>query len=305
TQDLIGMAPDTNGCSARNPAGINVRVNQDCSFRRQAEEDITYNPADPTNLLAGQNDSRIGFNPCGIDWSIDSGGKWGDLLPPFWQRLNDPAQAFPHAIQPDAGTNHTYDAASDPTVAMDAAGNGYFSCVLFDLNDNANAVVVTQSPAVSKGSFFFNVPASGPRFIVTEDNAGPGNTDVVSHDKEFIAADSYASSPNKNNIYVTWTVFQFANKCGPAHPSGGYCQAPIYGSMSTDGARTWSPPEQISGTSPLCTLGNAFNNQLNPNSCNFDQGSDPAPLPNGDLAVVFNNGNTPGLVNQTPNVPSH
>ena len=127
----------------------------------------------------------------------------------------------------------------------------------------------------------------------------------MSHDKEFIAADSYASSPNKNNIYVTWTVFQFANKCGPAHPSGGYCQAPIYGSMSTDGARTWSPPEEISGSSPLCTLGNAFNNQLNPNSCNFDQGSDPAPLPNGDLAVVFNNGNTPGLVNQTLGVLCH
>jgi hypothetical protein len=302
TQDLIGMAPDTNGCSARNSAGINVRVNQDCSFRRQAEEDITYNPADPTNLLAGQNDSRIGFNHCGIDWSIDSGAKWGDLLPPFWQRLNNPNQAFPHAIQPDAGTNHTYDAASDPTVAMDAAGNGYFSCVVFDLNDNASGVIVAQSPAVSKGSFFFNVPANGPAFIVTEDNAGPGNTDVVAHDKEFIAADSYASSPNKNNVYVTWTVFDMANKCGAGL---GYCQSPIYGSMSTDGAKTWSPPEQVSGQSSLCNFGDTFNKQLSPNSCNFDQGADPTALPNGDLAVVFNNGNTPGLTNQTLGVLCH
>ncbi|HEY3194917.1 MAG TPA: hypothetical protein VGK42_06740, partial [Candidatus Dormibacteraeota bacterium] len=67
--DLVGQTPNSAiGCGTRNTNG-NVRVNQDCSFRRQAETDITFNPADPTNLLAGQNDSRVGFNQCGIDWS--------------------------------------------------------------------------------------------------------------------------------------------------------------------------------------------------------------------------------------------
>jgi hypothetical protein len=63
----------------------NIRVNQDCSLRRQAEEVIVVNPVDPDNLLAGQNDSRIGFNHCGYDFSNDGGKTWGDLLPPFWQ----------------------------------------------------------------------------------------------------------------------------------------------------------------------------------------------------------------------------
>src|SRR4029079_18652455 len=49
----------------------------------------------------------------------------------------------------------------------------------------------------------------------------------------------------------------------------------------------------VSGTSPtLCFFGNAFDPSANANDCNFDQGSDPVVLPNGDLQFIFNNGNT-------------
>ena len=51
----------------------NVRVNQDCTFRGQAEEIIKFNPADPNNLIAGMNDGRIGFNHCAFAWSTDAG----------------------------------------------------------------------------------------------------------------------------------------------------------------------------------------------------------------------------------------
>jgi len=79
--------PPTRGCSNifRNGERENIRVNQDCSLRRQAEEVIAVNPVNPQNLLAGQNDSRIGFNHCGYDFSNDGGNTWGDLLPPLWQ----------------------------------------------------------------------------------------------------------------------------------------------------------------------------------------------------------------------------
>src|SRR5689334_103885 len=190
--DLIGMAPTTNGCSNRN-LGKNVRVNQDCTFRRQAEEDIVSNPTDATNLVGGQNDSRVGFNQCGISWSVDNGLHWGDLLPPFRNRINAPESVGTHTVQGGIGSGHTYDAFSDPSVAFDAAGNSYFSCVGFDINSNASVVLVTQSPAVAKGSFFFNVPQSGTQNVVAEDNSGPGHTEFVAHDKEFIAADFYPS----------------------------------------------------------------------------------------------------------------
>ena len=291
----VGSGPGTLGCDRDQGAKGNERVNQDCTFRRQAEELITYNPIDPNNLLAGQNDSRVGFNQCGIDWSTDNGKHWGDLLPPFRQRLNAPQFMGPSASNPNnntigggPGTLHTYDAGSDPAAAMDSSGRGYFSCVVFDVFSNATGLYVTQSPVGADGSFFYNVPAPPSKtFMVVEDNNG-----LVLHDKNLIAADRYASSPNRDNVYVTWTVFKFDE-------SGTYQQSPIFGSMSTDHARTWSTPEDISASSDaLCFLGNFFDPTLDAHKCDFDQGSNPTVLPNGDLEVVFNNGNTP------PGVPN-
>jgi hypothetical protein len=284
----VSGSAHTLGCGERGKGGGgNTRVNQDCTFRRQAEEDITYNPTDPNNLLGGQNDSRVGFNQCGIDWSTNNGHNWGDLLPPFRQKLNQPSSQNPTASDPNRhtilgspGTNHTYDAGSDPAPAMDALGRGYYSCVVFDVASDASGLYVTQSPDGAGGSFFFNW--TGRQFTVVEDNSP-----LVFHDKNMISADRYASSPNKGNVYVTWTVFRFS-------AAGGYQQSPIFGSMSTDGGRHFSTPEDISGTSDtLCFFGNAFDPTLSPNKCDFDQGSYSVALPNGDLEVIFNNGNTP------------
>jgi hypothetical protein len=303
----------TLGCGQRNQ-GQNVRVNQDCTYRRQAEEQITYNPTDPNNLLAGQNDSRVGYNQCGIDYSLDNGKTWGDLLPPFRQKVNQPAAELPsipdathpnrpfdpnsHTILGDPGTEHTYDADSDPTVAFDSQGNGFFSCVAFDINSNASLLWVGRSPAGAQGSFFYNISAHSRRYVVAEDNSLH-----IFHDKNFITADKYATSPNRDNVYVTWTVFKSGPQCGPQpNPKAEerYCSSPIYGSMSTNHGRTWSTPELISGSSTtLCFFGNVFTHlPADAHACNFDQGSEPSVLPNGDVEVIFNNGNTaPGNPN--------
>jgi hypothetical protein len=288
--NTTGSGPaHTLGCGSRSSkgGGGNARVNQDCTFRRQAEEDITYNPLDPNNLLGGQNDSRVGFNQCGIDWSTNGGKNWGDLLPPFRQKLNQPSSQEPTASDPNrhtilggAGTNHTYDAGSDPAPAFDALGRGYYSCVVFDVASDASGLYVTQSPEGAGGSFFFNW--TGRQFTVAEDNSP-----LVFHDKNMISADRYSSSPNKGNVYVTWTVFRFST-------TGAYQQSPIFGSMSTDGGRHFSTPEDISGSSDtLCFFGDFFDPTLSPHKCDFNQGSYSVALPNGDLEVIFNNGNTP------------
>ena len=291
-----GPGPGTLGCSRRDSHG-NKRVNQDCSYRRQAEEDITFDPTRPNNLYGGQNDSRVGFNQCGIDWSNDNGSHWGDMLPPFRQRLNAPELMGPNNTNPNnntilgaPGTFHTYDVGSDPANAADAFGNAYFSCVVFDVASNAQGVFVTQSPHGADGSFYYNVPAPPSKlFMAVEDDS----VEVV-HDKNMISADRYSQSPNAGNIYLTWTVFRFGTQCG--HPPTGdenFCSSPIFGSMSTDGARTWSTPEEISGNAPgLCFFGDFFDPGRNPSDCDFDQGSYSVALPNGDLQVIFNNGNT-------------
>ena len=293
----LKVGQGTIGCGKRQAMG-NVRVNQDCTYRRQAEEDITFNPADPNNILGGQNDSRVGNNQCGIDWSLNNGQSWGDLLPPFRAKLNNPAAEEPTASDPNRhtilggpGTLHTYDAGSDPANAADAFGRAYFSCVAFDVADDASMVYVTQSPAGAAGSFYFNLSAFSRPFVAVEDNSA-----AASHDKNMISADRYKSSPNAGNVYLTWTVFKFSPSCGPQpNPNATlrYCQSPIFGSMSTDGGVHFSTPEEISGTSStLCFFGNFFDPTLNQHACNFDQGSYSVALPNGDLEVVFNNGNT-------------
>ena len=293
--DATGSGPGSLGCASRDKGKGNKRVNQDCTFRRQAEEDIAFDPSNPTHLTAGQNDSRVGFNQCGIDFSTDNGKHWGDMLPPFRQRFNSPTP--PHTIAGGAGTDHTYDFGSDPTVTWDSQGRAFFSCLMLDIADDATGLYVVASPPGAAGSFYFNIPQFGSPFIVVDDDSP-----AASHDKQFITADAYPNSPNRDNVYVTWTVFNFT--CGPAHDD--YCSSKIYGSMSTDHARTWSPPEEISGiNADLCNFGNFFNPADDAHACNFDQGSDPIVLPNGDLEVLFNNGNTPSFDNQQLAVHCH
>ena len=111
----------------------NVRVNQDCSLRRQAEEVVAVNPTNPNNVIAGQNDSIIGFNHCGYDWSLDGGRTWGSVgtqPPPFWAEI----------LQ----DGHTSDACSDPTATFDSHGNAYISGILFDINSPANGIFVAK-----------------------------------------------------------------------------------------------------------------------------------------------------------------
>lgn len=256
----------------------NFRVNQDCSLRRQAEEAVAVNPTDANNIVAGQNDSRIGFNHCGYDFSMDKGKTWGDMIPPFWSFL--------------LADGHTADACSDPTATFDNAGNAYVGGVLFDLNSDASALVVSRSNAAYKGSFYHSVGTSstaklGTTVGVVESTDGSTG---ISEDKEFIVADAGASSPKKNNVYMTWTRFNFA-----ALPPVGQ-DSPIYFSQSTNGGSTWSTPAEISGAGSFCT---DFSAELNPNACDQDQGSHPFVGPDGTIYVTFTNGNTPTLdVNQ-------
>jgi len=270
----------TQGCQNRftggGPGGPNIRVNQDCSLRRQAEEVVVANPTNSRNLIAGQNDSRIGFNHCGYDWSRDRGKTWGDQVPPFYQFV--------------MADGHTADACSDPTATFDSKGNAYVGGVLFDVGSAASAFVVAKSNAGIGGAFYHSPdPAGGfqtyrdtPLGVVASDN-DPN----IFHDKEFIVADSTSSSPKADNVYATWTRFDLDTGAGVG------AHSPIYFSQSTNGGATWSPGIEISGSNAsFCT---AVSGEANPNACDQDQGSHPIVGPDGTVYVAFFNGNTPIL----------
>ena len=267
------------GCANRVTAGGNdVRVNQDCTLRRQAEEQVAVNPLDPTNIIAGQNDSRVGFNHCGFDYSLDGGSHWGDGQPGFFQHLNP-------------GTLHTYDAASDPNVTFTGTGRAWYSCVVFDLNTNASGLFAIPSTPALKGAAYANIGAGASPYVVAETNDGH-----TFYDKQFMAGDPRAGH---EEAYITFTVFLADQKCSQGNNPGAYCSSEIF--YSKWNGTSWSTPANVSGSSAtLCTLGDFFDKKADPHACNFNQGSMPVVLANGDVYVVWNNGNTPiGAPNQT------
>lgn len=259
--------------------GPNVRVNQDCSLRRQAEEVVVVNPTNSKNLIAGQNDSRLGYNKCGYDYSFNGGRTWADMVPPFYQFV--------------LLDGHTADACSDPTASFDSVGNAYVAGILFDVASNASALVVMKSNA-GIGGAFYHTPVSGPFQEYLDVPVGVvanDNDPNVFNDKEFIVADATASSPKANNVYATWTRFDFNTGAGV----GGH--SPIYFSQSTDGGATWSPGIEISGANAaVCGY---FSGEADASACDQDQGSQPIVGPDGTIYVAFGNGNTPVVgVNQ-------
>jgi hypothetical protein len=254
----------------------NIRVNQDCTLRRQAEEWIGVNPRDFDNLTAGQNDSMVGFNHCGYDFSFNGGDSWasvGTSPPPFYQELFQ--------------TNDTADACSDPAGSFDHLGNAYVTGVFFEVADVESSIWVAKSNWPNGGAFYHEprvTPFQEYSTAVMGQPASDNNPNIF-HDKELMVADSRSTSPKKGRVYVTWTRFETN-----ATPVGG--NSPIVFSQSRDGGATWSPQVIISGTSAtLCTI--ASGTPGNPNACDQDQGSHPVVGRDGTIYVIFGNGNTP------------
>jgi hypothetical protein len=255
----------------------NIRVNQDCSLRRQAEEWVGVNPRDFSNVLAGQNDSLIGFNHCGYDWSLNGGRLWGSVgtsPPPFWQELFQ--------------NGETADACSDPAGSFDHLGNAYVTGVFFEIFSPASSIWVAKSRWPIKGRFYHIPNDAAPFQLYRTDVMGEPASDNdpdIFHDKELMVADSRPNSPKKGRVYVTWTRFETT-----ATPVGG--RSPILFSQSKDGGATWSRAVIISGAAgSFCTVFSGTPD--NPNACDQDQGSHPVVGPDGTIYVVFGNGNTP------------
>ena len=265
--NVYGPGPSRSGV-------LNVRANQDCGLRRQAEEVVAINPTNPKNLVAGQNDSRVGYNQCGFDYSFDGGVTWGDQLPPFTQYV------FPNG--------HNLDFCSDPGATFDSKGNAYIVGIGLSLDGLDSALLIAKSNAPNGGAFFHStVPDPFQEYRdVPLGVAASDESETIANDKELLVADASNKSPKKDNVYVTWTRFNFDTGQGVGADS------PIYFSQSTDGGATWSTGIEISGSSQTyCTVGSG---EQNPNACDQDQGSDPIVGKDGTVYVGFGNGNVPG-----------
>ena len=220
------------------PVGTEYRVTREPA--PQNEVSISINPGNGRNLISSANDYRgypglSGDGWCGIYSTQDGGRSWFEQLVP----RNGPL------------TQVTV--SGDPSVAFDADGDGYVTCLGFSrtLNDN----VLTVSKSTNGGRNW------GTAVLVE------GTTPNVFHDKPYMAIDT-TSGLRRNYVYVTWT--RFISQIGEC----GNFEAPIYFSRSIDGGVSFSAPMEITSAGYRCS-----------------QGSQPAVGPGGELYVSWVTGN--------------
>ncbi len=243
-------------------ASPDVTVNQDTAAAPQNETAIAVDPNNPQRVVAGMNDyvtrtwtcflsgvpcSALGDAYSGAYFSNDGGQTWG--IP-----SNLDGSSLGTLIP---GVNHLaggiYDAGGDPTVAFNSRGEVFYAGLGFDRTAPPNTVTVNKGTFDANGILHWNAPV----FI------NPTTAPSILNDKEWIAVDANPSSPFRDRIYVTWTRFVFnAN-------NGAYVQSPIAVAVSSDGGKTFSTPELITG------------NVL------YDQGSRPVVAPDGTVYVFW------------------
>ncbi|HKA52502.1 MAG TPA: hypothetical protein VKJ47_02465, partial [Candidatus Binatia bacterium] len=181
----------------------------------EAEEHIAVNPNNAANLVAAVSDFSLrgGYNTTKYVYST-SGGASGGWRENFVPLVNG---------SPATRDGRTWEANSDPVVAIDKAGNVYLADLYFNDSDNANGLYVSAA-SLSAGVNF----TAAATYAVA---ANPSPTTNVSEDKEWIAVDN-----NNGNVYVSWTRFVGSSDS-------------ILLSCSTTHGQVWSAPAQINPTS--------------------------------------------------------
>jgi hypothetical protein len=269
-----GVAPGTGTSSTITPTFVlsspldgtsitapDVTVNQDTAAAPQNETAIAVDPNNPNRVVGSANDyvtrtwtctvsgtpcSALGDGYSGTYFSNDGGHTWCCAG-------TDPSHLGTLIPGVDHLAGGPYDAGGDPSVAFDSAGHVFYAGLGFDRTAPPNTVAVNRGTFDTTGHLTWG----GPTFI------NPTDSPAIFNDKEWIAADSRASSPFRDRVYVSWTRFIF----DPA--TGRYVQSPIDFAFSKDGGATFSSPQLISG------------NVL------FDQGSHVVTGPDGTVYVFW------------------
>jgi hypothetical protein len=307
--------------------GDDVKVNQDYFCMPQNETAITVNPVVPKNVLAGQNDYRLGWGSTGFDASTDNGNHWYDGIRTF------PTAGTP-LLSPVSLSDDHIDGGGDPAPVFDHAGVAYLADIHFERERDDNGIFVGRStnggftwtrPCVIRPrDFIGQAPRCGgngdPRkpgdgmvvFDEDADGTGPGPAPAF-HDKEYIAAGPRPAgvTPECFEFSLTGTgtlpplnsLGQFPKTsvaCNPAvvgvdrlyvtwtRFDSVLVEARVFMSFSDDQGRSWSPPKAISGDSAVCQVPTSL-----PQRCSQNQFSSPTVNPQtGFLYVGFENFNT-------------
>jgi len=256
--------------------GDNIKVNQNClnisdtslQGRGQAQNETTIaeDPLNPQNLIAASNDYRRGDGNCYSEFSLNGGQSWTDATLPM---------GFTNGANFGGVAREYWQSGGDPSVAWDTRGNAYFNCQVFmrgpgttNNADLSSAIYLFRSTGNDGASW--NFPGHPAVETFTQNPA-------ILNDKPYMTIDDSVSSPFRDRIYVTWTLF--------AADGSSY----IYEVHSSDYGQTFSAPVVVSTTSSLCV--NTFGAGTPNGTCNQNQFSDPFTGSDGALYVAYANFN--------------
>jgi Neuraminidase (sialidase) len=232
--------------------GTEANVKLDCDTNiPNNEPHIAVDPANPQHMVASSNDYD---SCCDEYYTTFDGGK-------TWSTGNMSAQA--HATGSDPVTS--FDVKSG--IVIHASLNYFFTRNGETKNGD---VVVSRS---NDGGLNWNNP-----IVVAQGQGRDSDPFQIFNDKEWISTDNNPSSPFYGRTYLTWTAFEAR--------SGNYTRSAIFEAHSDDAGRTWTQPQEISGSSAkFCT----YQVDGPPGQCDEDQGSTIAIGPDGAVSVAFMN----------------
>jgi hypothetical protein len=224
------------------------------------EPDVEVDPTDPMHAIASSND-------------------YGTCCDQFYTTFNG-GQSWITGNMSNEGPTRI---GSDPVTVFDVKHD---VALHTSLNFRIDGFQACDGDLVVSRSKNGGVTWTSPIVIFGGHGCDQSGTQVF-NDKEWIVVDNNPDSLYYGRAYVTWSAFVSHN--------GVYASSAIYQSHSSDGGRTWSPAQVISGSNAnLCTY-----QETGPaGQCDEDQFSVPTVMPDGTVGVAFQNSQNQALWEQ-------
>jgi hypothetical protein len=230
------------------PPYANIRTTHDTS-QAHSETSVAVDPKNPLHLVGGAKyfpDRSRYVFQVGYVSSTDGGCTWQD---------GGALPGFPRSY-----------ITSDPVFAFGDGGRAYAAAIYTD-NDKDSGIAVWSS---ADGGKTFGQPTR-----VFDDPTG-----AVFSDKGWIAVD-HRNTPQRGNIYAVWS-YDHLGGCN----EDGTCGQQVAFSRSTDGGKSFSPPQLIEGQAPFCT-DHYPRRPIGSLDCDLGLGATPTVLSDGTIAVAF------------------